>query len=93
MKDSYEALSLCMNGVGLSYGIANFDDVYGIILIVVNVIQLVFALITEIRKLKNGETTSTDGLKDAIGSVADVVVDLVEEIRDGDDSNNGETNE
>ena len=81
-----------MNGIGLSYGIANFDDVYGIILIIVNVIQLVFAVITEIRKLKTGETTSTDGLKDAIGSVADVVVDLVEEIRDGDDSNNEGTN-
>ena len=92
MKDTYDALSLCMNGIGLSYGIANFDDVYGIILIIVNVIQLVFAVITEIRKLKTGETTSTDGLKDAIGSVADVVVDLVEEIRDGDDSNNEGTN-
>lgn len=82
-----------MNGVGLTYGVINFDEIYGIILIIVNIVQLVLAIISEIRKLKNGETTSTNELKDAIGSVADSVVDLIEEIKDGDDENNGEPKE
>ena len=93
MRDSYETISILMNGVGLTYGVANFDEIYGIILIAINLIQLVFVIISEIRKLKSGETTSTDNLKEAVGSVVDIGVDLIEKIRDGDDSDNGSTNE
>ena len=92
MKDTYETVSILMNGIGFTYGVANFDEIYGIILVAINLIQLVFVIISEIKKLKSGEKTSTDELKDAVGSVVDIGVDLIEKIRDGDDSNNEGTN-
>ena len=93
MKDIYNPIGVCFSGVGLTYGVANADELFGIILIVLNLIQLGITIFIEIRDIIKGKKSSTSELNTAIGSAVECVKDLVEEITEGDEENGNNTDE
>lgn len=81
IKDSYDSIFTVLSICGAGYGIANIDEVYGIILIVINVLYFITKIGIEIYKLCKGKSSPQD-LVDTIGSIGEDVKDIIEEIKE-----------
>lgn len=80
MKETYHLLDVGICAIGITYGLENIESVLGVILLLINILQLVIKAVSKIYELYTKKASAKEVLH-VLGSAEQETEELLDQIK------------